>query len=57
MGTEKTREEMIRAAKELRAFYQELGMSEETIERAVKADLDQSPKAEEPPEEPEIRSR
>jgi len=36
MGTEKSREDMIKAAEAMRAFYQELGVSDETTERAVK---------------------
>jgi hypothetical protein len=36
MSTEKSREDMIKAAELMRAFYQELGMNDETIERAVK---------------------
>jgi len=36
MSTEKSREDMIKAAKLMRAFYQDLGMTDETIERAVK---------------------
>ena len=37
MSTEKSREDMIKAAETMRAFYQELGVSGETTERAVKA--------------------
>ena len=37
MSTEKSREDMIRAAELMRAFYQGLGLTDETIERAVKA--------------------
>jgi len=36
MSAEKSREDMIKAAELMRAFYQDLGMNEETIERAVK---------------------
>jgi hypothetical protein len=35
MGDEKTREEMIRTAKELRAFYRNLSVSDVTSSRAI----------------------
>ena len=44
MSTERTRKEMMRAAKEMRDFYQTLDVSEETTQRAVKAALDDLPK-------------
>jgi hypothetical protein len=37
MSTEKSREDMIKAAELMRTFYQDLGLNDETIERAVKA--------------------
>jgi hypothetical protein len=40
MSTERTRKQMMRAAKEMRDFYQTLDVSEETTQRAVKAALD-----------------
>jgi hypothetical protein len=39
MGDEKTREDMILAAKRLRAFYHSLVLGDEILDRAVKADL------------------
>jgi hypothetical protein len=44
MSNERTRKDMMRAAKEMRDFYQTLDVSEETTQRAVKAALDELPK-------------
>jgi hypothetical protein len=44
MNTERTRKQMMRAAKEMRDFYQTLDLSEETTHRAVKAALEDLPK-------------
>jgi hypothetical protein len=46
MGDEKTREDMIHAAKRLRAFYESLVLSDETINRAVNADVSEPPNTE-----------
>jgi hypothetical protein len=48
MGDEKTREDMIRAATELRAFYRNPSVSDVTSSRAIKAKLTDSPKDEVP---------
>jgi hypothetical protein len=55
MDDEKTRENMIRAAKELRAFYRSLATSEETIRQAMKAELSEMPKDNPPRVEPNKR--
>jgi hypothetical protein len=49
MNDEKTREDMIRMAKDLRAFYRSLAVSEETIWRAIKGEQSDAPKDEAPP--------
>ena len=43
MANKKNRQKTMRAPKELRAFYESMNLSEETIERAIKSDLNEVP--------------